>query len=1130
MQKYWARLQKLFIRAAVRWALQKHPKVAFLAAIVTAIALAGLWHISQAGHYRLSLAEQKLLAAPSVEKSKVVFKNGGLAYQTGAAKASRQLTVAGATDATGKDGYSAQLPADPKKGLQFSAAGSDLPVKLIPLDQMGGGKYIDGHYVYPSPGGKSIYTLRKNGVKEDIVLSKAPGDTLKYSWKLELGSQLEAKLMPNGTVGIYSANPLLSDSNLKISDAKSQQLIDNARKNGKKDNLVYVIPAPLLKDAGGKESNSGVKFNLSDNILTLTATNLKTKNYPLSIDPTIVVTTSADFATGYDDGNINYATANEINRGNISLGTVSGTWSSTSTFTQARISHTSVAYNGYLYVMGGLSSSSANDCTATSNYCNGVQYAPINANGTIGAWHYTHNSTDDNTTFIAGFTQARHSHTSVAYNGYLYVIGGVSSSSANDCTAINNECNGVQYAPINANGTIGSWSSTTAFTQARHSHTSVAYNGYLYVIGGVSSSSANDCTATSNYCNGVQYAPINANGTIGSWSSTTAFTQARHSHTSVAYNGYLYVIGGVSSSSANDCTATSNYCNGVQYNSINTGTPSFGTLGTWSSINTITTARDHHTSVAYNGYLYIIGGTNGSFQNNVLYATINSDGTVGTWNTATNAFNVARKSHTSVVYNGYLYVIGGRQLNPATSCKPVGDTSSQICRDIQYALICTGSNSGSGGCDSTAGNIGTWNTNSNTFTTTRYGHTSVAYNGYLYVMGGCTDTNCTTILSDIQYAPISSDGSVGVWNTTNSIITARYGPTSVAYNGYLYVIGGCSAGVGCSAFQNDVQYALICTGSNNGSAGCGATAGTVGTWNTTNTFTTARFGHTSVAYNGYLYVINGEDLSGRINDVQIARYSGPEQAATYEKTLDFGSLAKINSIIFNGIAPPLCGAGLVYPLINYKLAGTNGVYGSTSQITAAAGSTYNINKMGFRYMQIQFKLDDSYCGGTSKITDFTVDYQTAPDTPELILPSSGATAISGMPVFQLRSAGPNLNYLRYNVKVYTVQASCDSDSATDLIRDADQTSSQTGWNGQDQQTNTAYANSTTVTSSTIASYLYQLPGLVPGSTYWWKGRAIDPGNTNTWGNWATCQSFTTTQPELRLQGGTDIRGGTKIGP
>jgi hypothetical protein len=999
MQKYWARLQKLFIRAAVRWALQKHPKVAFLAAIVTAIALAGLWHISQAGHYRLSLAEQKLLAAPSVEKSKVVFKNGGLAYQTGAAKASRQLTVAGATDATGKDGYSAQLPADPKKGLQFSAAGSDLPVKLIPLDQMGGGKYIDGHYVYPSPGGKSIYTLRKNGVKEDIVLSKAPGDTLKYSWKLELGSQLEAKLMPNGTVGIYSANPLLSDSNLKISDAKSQQLIDNARKNGKKDNLVYVIPAPLLKDAGGKESNSGVKFNLSDNILTLTATNLKTKNYPLSIDPTIVVTTSADFATGYDDGNINYATANEINRGNISLGTVSGTWSSTSTF-----------------------------------------------------------------------TQARHSHTSVAYNGYLYVIGGVSSSSANDCTAINNECNGVQYAPINANGTIGSWSSTTAFTQARHSHTSVAYNGYLYVIGGVSSSSANDCTATSNYCNGVQY------------------------------------------------------------NSINTGTPSFGTLGTWSSINTITTARDHHTSVAYNGYLYIIGGTNGSFQNNVLYATINSDGTVGTWNTATNAFNVARKSHTSVVYNGYLYVIGGRQLNPATSCKPVGDTSSQICRDIQYALICTGSNSGSGGCDSTAGNIGTWNTNSNTFTTTRYGHTSVAYNGYLYVMGGCTDTNCTTILSDIQYAPISSDGSVGVWNTTNSIITARYGPTSVAYNGYLYVIGGCSAGVGCSAFQNDVQYALICTGSNNGSAGCGATAGTVGTWNTTNTFTTARFGHTSVAYNGYLYVINGEDLSGRINDVQIARYSGPEQAATYEKTLDFGSLAKINSIIFNGIAPPLCGAGLVYPLINYKLAGTNGVYGSTSQITAAAGSTYNINKMGFRYMQIQFKLDDSYCGGTSKITDFTVDYQTAPDTPELILPSSGATAISGMPVFQLRSAGPNLNYLRYNVKVYTVQASCDSDSATDLIRDADQTSSQTGWNGQDQQTNTAYANSTTVTSSTIASYLYQLPGLVPGSTYWWKGRAIDPGNTNTWGNWATCQSFTTTQPELRLQGGTDIRGGTKIGP
>ena len=44
--------------------------------------------------------------------------------------------------------------------------------------------------------------------------------------------------------------------------------------------------------------------------------------------------------------------------------------------------------------------------------------------------------------------------------------------------------------------------------------------------------------------NDVQYAPINANGSVGAWTATTSFNTARYGHTSVAYNGYLYVIGG----------------------------------------------------------------------------------------------------------------------------------------------------------------------------------------------------------------------------------------------------------------------------------------------------------------------------------------------------------------------------------------------------------------------------------------------------------------------------------------------------------------------------------------------------------------------------------------------------------
>src|SRR5438477_490285 len=81
-------------------------------------------------------------------------------------------------------------------------------------------------------------------------------------------------------------------------------------------------------------------------------------------------------------------------------------------------------------------------------------------------------------------------HTTVAYNGYLYLMGGDSSVGI---------VNDVQYGPISSNGAIGGWDATTSFPIPRYAHTSVAYNGALYVIGGNNGGNLND----------VQYATIN---------------------------------------------------------------------------------------------------------------------------------------------------------------------------------------------------------------------------------------------------------------------------------------------------------------------------------------------------------------------------------------------------------------------------------------------------------------------------------------------------------------------------------------------------------------------------------------------------------------------------------------------
>jgi N-acetylneuraminic acid mutarotase len=281
--------------------------------------------------------------------------------------------------------------------------------------------------------------------------------------------------------------------------------------------------------------------------------------------------------------------------------------------------HSSVVYNGYLYVIGG----------GTYNLLNidTVYYAPINSDGTIGAWNTT--------TVILG--PGERFHTSIAYNGYLYVIGGYDTDPVNT----------VYYAPINSDGTVGAWSRTTVIPAVRYLHTSVVYNGYLYVIGG-------------NFGVGVPvdtvyYALINADGTIGAWNTTTVIPAVRGDHTSVVYNGYLYVIGGSSAAATVDT---------VYYAPINAN----GTIGTWNTTTVLPEIRKNHTSVAYNGYLYVIGGYDTDIINSVCYAPINSDGTVGIWNAIVDIPN-NREWHTSIAYNGYLYVIGGYSTILSTSMR-----------------------------------------------------------------------------------------------------------------------------------------------------------------------------------------------------------------------------------------------------------------------------------------------------------------------------------------------------------------------------------------------------------------------------------------------------------------------------
>ena len=122
-----------------------------------------------------------------------------------------------------------------------------------------------------------------------------------------------------------------------------------------------------------------------------------------------------------------------------------------------------------------------------------------------------------------------------------------------------------------------------------------------------------------------------------------------------------------------------------------------------------------------------------------------------------------------------------------------------------------------------------------------------------------------------------------------------------------------------------------------------------------------------------------------------------------------------------------------------------------------------------------------------------------PNAPTQNAPANGATDQSVTPVFQMTATDPNSDKLQYKVTIYS-NAGCSS-----VVQTNDQSSSQTGWSGQNT---TCVAGSDCYTSGTQGTFTTQ-SALSNSTTYYWRASAKDPLGTNTFTDSATCNSFTT---------------------
>jgi parallel beta-helix repeat protein len=306
---------------------------------------------------------------------------------------------------------------------------------------------------------------------------------------------------------------------------------------------------------------------------------------------------------------------------------------------------------------------------------------------------------------------------------------------------------------------VGEWKSTTSLPEGRRYHSSVEYNGYLYVVGGLGGSPEN-----------VWYAPLQENAEVGVWNSTTSLPDTRASATSITYNDRLYIIGGWEPYGP---TYEDVWCAPINSN---------GTLGSWNSTTPLPVATAGHASVVYGNYLYVIGGyyrrqySGHTYYNYVWYAPINSDGTISSW-LQTTSLPTNKCFHTSVTYNGYIYVIGGYN-------------GSDITDEVWYAPI------------NSDGTLGSW-ASTNSLPVKKAYHTCVLHNGCIYVIGGGND------IGTVWYAPVHLDGTIGSWEQTSSLLKGRASHTSVSYNGYVYAIGGYN--YLADVYYNEVEYApFVC--------------------------------------------------------------------------------------------------------------------------------------------------------------------------------------------------------------------------------------------------------------------------------------------------------------------------------
>ena len=260
-----------------------------------------------------------------------------------------------------------------------------------------------------------------------------------------------------------------------------------------------------------------------------------------------------------------------------------------------------------------------------------------NSAGTVVATVYTAAINADGTlgawTTGTSLPGALASSQAVVVKNRAYLLGGVD---ANGVTSV------IYVAPINADGTLGAWTSGNSFPGPLSHSQALITNDRLYMFGGIN-------TNTGSSTSIVYISKINADGSLSAWESGQSLPQPLNSAQAVTTNNKVYILGGYNSN-------TSSNVNTVYYATIGAD----GVLNNWVTGIALPASLSATQCIVTKNRIQIFGGQTsaGAAVISSYSAPVNADGTLGTWATAANLAAELTQSQ-SIITSSKLYLLGG---------------------------------------------------------------------------------------------------------------------------------------------------------------------------------------------------------------------------------------------------------------------------------------------------------------------------------------------------------------------------------------------------------------------------------------------------------------------------------------